>query len=519
MSWRSVRVRLTALVVVVTGLLTLLAATLGAARMQDSLVADVVNAEAEQSIFVDGVFFDEEIEGFEDSFATIEDIFGPDVGFYEDELESLARDLDTLGALDPLLVATESVRESGLPVLTGFGFIAIIGIDGGATTFPAIEPEAYGGPLAFEFNLQDLAFSVFDSIDFFDATAIDDFDFDDELFEELLDEQMQLRATELELATSTATIGGIEFAVVADVSDVVRSVGKIRNLLWVAMPVLIVVAAGVTWILTGQALSPVKAMTQRVGVISGGALQERVPVPETGDEIEELGRTMNAMLDRLEADDQRLREFVSDASHELRSPVAILRSEAEVALRIPDQTDTGEFAEGVLTESLRLDRIVDDLLVLARGDEAGSRSASQAIDVDDIVLAEAGRRRRVPVDVRSVSAGRVQGTRDGCTRVLIHLLDNAARHAQSAVAVGLTTADGTVMLWVDDDGPGIRAEDRSRIFERFTRLEAARTRDTGGAGLGLAVVADTVAAMGGRVDVEDSPLGGARFVVRWPSSN
>jgi signal transduction histidine kinase len=258
------------------------------------------------------------------------------------------------------------------------------------------------------------------------------------------------------------------------------------------MPLLVVVAAAATWFLTGRALSPVRRMTRQVGVISGGTLHERVAVPGTGDEIQELGSTMNAMLDRLEADDQRLRQFVSDASHELRSPVAVLRSEAEVALRADSAVETSELAEGVLGESLRLERIVADLLVLARGDEARTPTNTIAIDLDDVVLAEAARRRRVPVDVQSVSAGRVRGTREGCERVLVHLLDNAARHADTAVTVGLATADGTVTLTVDDDGPGIPETDRARIFERFTRLEAARTRDTGGAGLGLAVVAATV---------------------------
>ena len=154
--------------------------------------------------------------------------------------------------------------------------------------------------------------------------------------------------------------------------------------------------------------------------------------------------------------------------------------------------------------------------MLARGEERQG-GATGDVDVDDVVLAEAARRRRVPIDTTAVSAGRVVGTVDAVGRVVAHLLDNAARHADGRVAVGLVTGDDVVAFTVDDDGPGVPEAERHRVFERFTRLDDARTRDRGGAGLGLAVVAETVRAMGGTVAVEESPLGGARFVVRWPS--
>lgn len=243
------------------------------------------------------------------------------------------------------------------------------------------------------------------------------------------------------------------------------------------------------------------------------------------ERLDRLGLDLEplAQLDRLEVDDKRLRQFVSDASHELRSPVAVLRSEAEVALRSPERTDPRAFADGVLGESLRLERIVDDLLLLARRQEAASAGAGSAppspFDLDDVVFAEAGRRRRVPIETSGVSAGRVAGSKHDATRLVAHLLDKGARHAVTRVAVSLAADDGeTVVLTVDDDGPGVAADDRERVFERFTRLEEARTRDNGGAGLGLAVVAATVQGMGGTVGVEDAPeLGGARFAVRLPA--
>jgi len=157
----------------------------------------------------------------------------------------------------------------------------------------------------------------------------------------------------------------------------------------------------------------------------------------------------------------------------------------------------------------------DHLLVLARGDEASGPGAV-AVDVDEVVLAEAARRRRLPVDASAVSAGRVWGSAEQIARVVAHLLDNAARHADSRVWVGLRTEEAEVVLWVDDDGTGIDEADRARVFERFVRLDEARTRDAGGAGIGLAVVAETLQAASGTVEIETAPSGGARFVVRWP---
>lgn len=511
MSFGSVRIRLTGLVVLVAALAMLLAATVGVSQIRDSLVDDVLDDVASSTLFVEGSVFG--------------DLSAQEFDFILPELESVAVDLDRMGALDPLLSEMGRSRDDGLAVLHSFGVVAIVGIDGRPSELVEVDPVAYGEPVAFEFNLYDIVAVVFDfdGDDLFAAASTSSF-FDEgtlngDLFDDLTDQRFVEAQQSSEFESTTTELGGVEFVVLADVADVTRSVDKIRSVLWVTMPVLVALAAVATWILTGQALSPVKRMTRQVAVISGGTLHERVAVPGTGDEIQELGLTMNGMLDRLEEDDQRLRQFISDASHELRSPVAVLRSEAEVALRSAGPNGESELAQGVLGESLRLERIVADLLVLARGDEARSPMNFSAIDLDDIVLAEAGRRRRVPVDVSAVSAGRIHGTREGCERVLVHLLDNAARHAASSVSVALQTSEGSVVLTVDDDGPGIPLADRDRVFERFTRLEAARTRDTGGAGLGLAVVAATVSAMGGEILIEDAPTGGARFRVVWAAAS
>ncbi len=313
------------------------------------------------------------------------------------------------------------------------------------------------------------------------------------------------------------TVSDRQIVFVIEESDVLGSLDEVRAGLWVATALLAVLAGAATWFLLGRALRPVARITAQADTISAGTLHERVPVPGAKDEIHGLATTVNRMLDRLELGDRRRRQFVSDASHELRSPVAVLRTEAEVALRHPATTEVPELAGVVLGEAERLSVIVEDLLTLARRDEGREVGGVVEVDLDDLVLAEANRARRVPVARSQVSAGRVLGRRDDLQRTIAHLLDNATRHANEQVEVGLHTDDDGVWLWVDDDGAGVSERDRSRIFERFTRLDEARTRDAGGSGLGLAVVAETVRELGGEVTVGDSPLGGARFEVRLPA--
>ena len=499
MTLRSVRARLTGLVLVAVLGLGLLAATIGVNRVEDDLIDEAILVAADDQLFVvDELFeFEQELDGLDiDELEFAEDFF------VAGELENLVFtvvDLGDAGVLSELREAAGLPVGAALPVLTNFGQVVLVDTD--ALSVREIDDDL-PDLIVPQAVLDELAFLASD-IDFAEVFG-DEFASDD-----LPDDD--------DLVFATADRLGTTYLVLADVGDVRRSVDSIRTLVWVAVPVLTLGAAALAWLLTGRALRPVHDMTAQVGEISGGSLHERVPEPATGDEIAELARTMNAMLDRLEVDDQRLRQFVSDASHELRSPVAVLRSEAEVAAREPGQTTVDELADGVLEETARLQRIVEDLLVLARGEERQGGGRSE-IDVDDIVLTEAARRRRLPVFTTGVSAGRVLGTTDGVARVVTHLLDNAARHGTTQVAVGVSTDGRTVTLAVDDDGPGIDVADRSRIFERFARLDDARTRDQGGAGLGLAVVAETVRGMRGSVVVEDSPLGGARLVVRWPSA-
>jgi signal transduction histidine kinase len=298
------------------------------------------------------------------------------------------------------------------------------------------------------------------------------------------------------------------------------STDAVTNILLVAVPLLLLVVGGATWWLTGRALSPVEAIGAEVEQITGSDLSRRVPVPASGDEIARLAETMNSMLGRVQAARDRQLRFVSDASHELRSPVASIRQQAEVALARPEQTGTGQLARSVLAEDERMQALVDNLLWLARADEGALRLQTRPLDLDDLVLEEGARLRALSgltIDSSGVGGGRVAGDGTALRQLLRNLTDNAARHARTRIAlsVGEDGADG-VLLAVEDDGAGIAEADRERIFERFERLDGARARDAGGSGLGLAIASEIVKAHGGSIRATEGRLGGARFEVRLP---
>jgi signal transduction histidine kinase len=327
----------------------------------------------------------------------------------------------------------------------------------------------------------------------------------------------------LAVAARAVTEDGTFTVVVGRTLDVVEeSIQAVVAILAVGLPLLLVVVALVTLRVVGRALRPVESIRAEVDGISTTELHRRVPVPASGDEISRLAATMNRMLDRLQRGRDRQRRFVSDAAHELRSPVATIRQHSELALNHPDAVPTEDLARTVLDEDLRLQRLVEDLLLLARMDERTEDVPSEQVDLDDIVLEEIERVRQTngtAIDARRLSAGRVRGDRRPLSRLVGNLLENAARHARSTVAVALHEQGGEVVLQVDDDGPGVPEEDRARIFERFVRLDAARDRDTGGTGLGLAIVAEVAALHGGTSRVLDSPMGGARVEVRLPRAD
>jgi signal transduction histidine kinase len=228
---------------------------------------------------------------------------------------------------------------------------------------------------------------------------------------------------------------------------------------------------------------------------------------------------MNQMLDRLDRSRQQQQRFVSDASHELRSPVTTIRHLAEVAVAHPEGTSAEQLGADVLAEDLRLERLVDDLLWMARADEHTLGAHRGPVDLDELLLDEARRVRETKhlrVEVSDVTPVQVRGDASQLRRLLRNLVDNAGRHAATAVALSVAETDGDVVLRVDDDGPGIPIGDRVRVFERFVRLDVARDREQGGTGLGLSIAAQVVAAHGGVVTIGEAPLGGARVEVRLP---
>ena len=303
------------------------------------------------------------------------------------------------------------------------------------------------------------------------------------------------------------------------VEDDQQTLATVAMLLAFAVVAVVALVSGITWWVVGRALRPVSRIRAEVDDITADRLDRRVDVPPSGDEIAALASTMNRMLDRLDAAATAQRRFVSDASHELRSPLATIRQHAELAQLHPEATSVDDFAGVVHDEGLRMQELVDALLLLARLDERAALQRDE-IDLDDLALAEVKRLRTggVAVDASGVHAARVRGDARLLGRLLRNLADNAARHARSAIAIGVIERDGQVLLTVDDDGAGIPGEERERIFERFVRLDEARARDAGGSGLGLAIVRAIANAEGGSVRVEDSPLGGARFAVALPAS-
>jgi signal transduction histidine kinase len=305
---------------------------------------------------------------------------------------------------------------------------------------------------------------------------------------------------------------------------VARSLGEVedatrvvRLVLFAAAPLLVGAFALACWLLVGQALRPVAALRRGAEDITTTREHRRLPVPAAEDEVYRLAVTLNDMLDRLERSSARQRAFVSDAAHELRSPLAAIRTQLEVARAHPSNADWDQTSADALADVERLSRLVDDLLVLAQADEA-PRRRFEPVDLAQVADDVVARYESSAVPVRRVGAASVPftGDVDALGRIASNLIDNAVRHAASAVTVDVAEADGGMAaLTVTDDGPGIPVADTERVFDRFTRLDEARSRDAGGTGLGLPIVRELVRIHGGTVELEDNQPG-LRAVVHLP---
>jgi signal transduction histidine kinase len=285
---------------------------------------------------------------------------------------------------------------------------------------------------------------------------------------------------------------------------------------WLVIAALIGSAAGgiATWLGVRSSLRPVERMRAAASQLPAG---RRLPLPGAHDELRSLAAALNGLLARRDEATARLRRFTGDAAHELRSPVASIRVQAEVAVANPDPSFAHEVLEEVVYESERLSTLVDGLLALARSD-AGEWPAAAPVDV---VAAARGAVARLPDGSPVVGthlapgACWVEAAPAEVDLVLDNLLRNAARHARARITVTVLSRASSVWLVVDDDGHGIPVEHREKVFDRFYRVQDHRSRDSGGSGLGLALVAEVVRRRGGAVKVTESPEGGARFQVRW----
>jgi signal transduction histidine kinase len=295
-----------------------------------------------------------------------------------------------------------------------------------------------------------------------------------------------------------------------------HSVRVLLASLLISFPLLLLMSGGLIWLGIGLALAPVEAIRRRVDAIAAEDLTQRVPVTGGDDEIARMARTVNEMLARLESASRFQQEFVSNASHELRSPLTTLLATTERATTDPTNANWPEVADVVMREGRRLDGIIGDLFWLARHDENHLDVESVEVDFDDLLYEEASRVRsmsELSVDTSAVAPTRVLGDPTMFKRMIRNVVDNAMRYAQSELRFDSHYESDDALIVVSDDGEGIDVAESARFFERFTRADSARSRRSGGTGLGLAIVTEIALRHGGSarfVEVES----GSRIELR-----
>ncbi len=287
------------------------------------------------------------------------------------------------------------------------------------------------------------------------------------------------------------------------------------RLLVIGVPFLLVLAGGTVWLVVGRALRPVEQLRGAVTAITLADLSQRVPEPGTDDEIGRLARTMNDMLARLDDSAARQRRFAADASHELRSPLTAIRAGLEVGLSHPDRAPWPEIARRAVRQSQRLEHLIAELLALAKADAQQLAAHRQPVDLAALLadLRDATPAPGISIDL-SVSAGTATaGNQEDLSRMFRNLLDNAVRYARHRVLITAAAGPDRLVVEIADDGPGIPAEERERVFGRFVRLDASREQASRSAGLGLAIAREIAAAHGATIVLTEAPGGGTRAVV------
>ena len=315
-------------------------------------------------------------------------------------------------------------------------------------------------------------------------------------------------------------VGSAAYTVVVASSVQVQTdtVVTVAWFLLAATPLLLAIVAVSVWLLVGRSLKQVERIRGQVARINADHLDGRVDVPRTNDELEALALTMNMMLERLQSSDREQRRFVSDASHELRSPLATLSAGVEIAAADPSGAMWTQMKEVLAGETDRMRYLVEDLLTLAKANDGGLTIEDAEVDLDDVVDQEIRRlrsasRHQVSAELTPV---RIRGDARRIGQVLRNVLDNAERHALSRIRVALRTTDAGAVITVDNDGDPVPKAERTRIFERFVRLDESRSREGGGSGLGLAIAAGIMAAHHGTVRAAEGPAGECRFEITFP---
>lgn len=327
---------------------------------------------------------------------------------------------------------------------------------------------------------------------------------------------MRVIALNADMGTETVTVyAGESLEAAGDTT------AAIIGVLTIGLPLLVVLVAAVTWWGVGRTLRPVRSITRTMADITASDLHRRVDVPAAHDEIGQLALTVNDTLGRLDTSVEQQRRFVADASHELRGPLAALRADLEISVTHPDRTDWLTVARDTLTDVERLQRLTEDLLALARLDASTPRP-HRAVDLAAIIRDSISDVRRTDVEVATHGIDdtvAMHGDEAQLRRLLRNLVHNAEQHASTSLLIELTAHAPSITLKVSDDGPGIAPADRQRVFERFVRLDDARTRDNGGTGLGLAIVHDIVARHHGHVRIDGVEPHGTTIVVEFPASD
>jgi two-component system heavy metal sensor histidine kinase CusS len=338
-----------------------------------------------------------------------------------------------------------------------------------------------------------------------------------------------LRGERYRTYSERVSVNGQNFEIETGISlsEATRMLEQLRALLLIAIPLVVAVAfCGGYWI-SGRALSPVDELTNAAMRISVENLSERLPVRKSGDELQRLAETWNEMLGRLQAAVQRITSFTADASHELRTPISVILTSAEVALR--RERDAAEYREaltGIVSEAQRMTGLTEDLLALARSDSSQARPPFELIDLGELaretvrdVAASAEQRNIILRTEVDGAAPGVWANRSALRRVLLILLDNALKHtpAGGSIEVGSLATAGGVTIAVRDNGEGIAPGDIVHVFDRFYRADKSRTGQNG-VGLGLSIAQAIARMHGSEIQVESVPAAGSRFFLTLPAN-